>query len=57
MTKEQFKKIRISKGYTQEELAEKFGYRVQQISKMENGRASIGELMAFAMFHLPKKSR
>lgn len=53
MNSEQFKRIRVSKGYTQQELADFLGFKVLHISRLENGH-KISKVIEMAMKNLPK---
>lgn len=43
MTNEEFKKIRIEKGYTQKELAQKIGFSEDYISKIERDERPVSD--------------
>lgn len=43
MTNEEFKKIRIEKGYTQKELAQKIGFSKDYISKIERDERPVSD--------------
>ena len=55
MNKEQFKNIRIAKGFTQKELGEYLGLTETYISYMENGHKPIVKRTVLAMQGLKAK--
>lgn len=55
MTSEEFKKIRIEKGYTQKELAQKIGFSEDYISKIERGERPVSDYILEKLNNLKER--
>ncbi len=54
MNKNEFKNIRVKKGYTQVELSKELGLTVASISRLENGHTPISKLISIAIKSIDK---
>jgi transcriptional regulator with XRE-family HTH domain len=57
MTKQEFRRLRKSIGYTQEILAKEMGLFIRTISRWETGEVAIPKVAELALMYIVEKSK